>query len=61
MIRSLFEIEVSNGSVIGKEVTPSEELCNEVDVPVILQEPIVVQLSMFILIREYDEGVGDPF
>jgi len=41
----LAQIEVFHGPVVGKEVTSSEELCNEVYVAIVLEEPIVVHLE----------------
>lgn len=42
---SLPQIEVLHGPVIGEQVTSSEELCNEVYVAIVLEEPIVVHLE----------------
>ena len=53
---SLVRVEVSNSAMVSEKITALEQLCNEVNIPVILHESIVIELEELIE-NTYDERV----
>lgn len=41
----LLEVEMLYRAMVGEEVTSSEQLCDEIDIAVVLKEAIVVHLE----------------